>query len=156
MDVPAAAGRLAATSGRPVVVADALGPDPLIGVALGDLLGAPAPPRVLVYLAGSSRVEAVEEVVAGLRPGLPPGIRAVAAATVDDRLPLTAALERLGGPAGVVAVSCMIAEGVLRDRMVQRCALNGIPMVDGVLADTPALADLVIQRVRESLSDPRS
>ncbi|MFN8098279.1 MAG: CbiX/SirB N-terminal domain-containing protein [Dermatophilaceae bacterium] len=155
VDVPAAAATLARASGRPIVTTAALGPDPLIGVALGQLLGDPPPDRVLIYLAGSSQVAAVDEVVAGLGPGLPAGVVS-AAATVDDRLPLAVALERLGGPDGVVAVSCMIAGGVLRDRMARRCALNGIPLRDGVLADTDALADLVGRRVGESLSAPRS
>ena len=46
----------------------------------------------------------------------------------------------------VVAVRFMVAEGILRDRMVERCALLGVEMVPGALAQTSTLADLVIAR----------
>ena len=46
----------------------------------------------------------------------------------------------------VVAVSFMVAEGILRDRMVERCRALGVDMVPGALARTSALADLVIAR----------
>ena len=46
----------------------------------------------------------------------------------------------------VVAVSFMVAEGILRDRMVERCRALGVDMVPGALARTSALADLVFAR----------
>lgn len=48
---------------------------------------------------------------------MPPGPR-YAYATLDDYLPLDTAVDRLPGGAQVVGVSAMLAEGVLRDRMV--------------------------------------
>lgn len=41
----------------------------------------------------------------------------------------------------------MIADGVLRDRMVRRSAEHGIPFADGVLAQTDALTELVLRRI---------
>lgn len=46
----------------------------------------------------------------------------------------------------ILAVSFMIAGGVLRDRMALRCAALGVAMVPGALAHTGALADLVVAR----------
>lgn len=155
VDAPTAVADLAEASGREVLLAPALGPHPLLGTAVGELLGVPAPGRILLYLAGSARDTAVTELIAVLRDSLPAGASS-AVATLDERWPLAAAVDRLGGPDGVVAVGVVIAGGVLRDRMAQRCEAVGIPMVAGVLARTAALADLVLLRARESLSAPRS
>lgn len=152
VDVPAAAARLTDASGRPVVTAAALGPDPLIGTATVELLGDPPPSRLLVYLSGGSRVAAVDDLVGDLGRALPGAVREYAFASLDDRRPLAAALERLGGPEGVVAVACVLARGVLRDRMAQRCRRSGIRLVDGVLAGTEALADLVLLRADRAMS----
>jgi hypothetical protein len=40
----------------------------------------------------------------------------------------------------------MVAEGVLRDRMAQRCGQAGVTMVPGALARTEAVARLVLER----------
>jgi hypothetical protein len=45
-----------------------------------------------------------------------------------------------------VAVSFMVAEGVLRDRMAQRCGRAGVTMIPGALARTEAMAQLVLER----------
>ena len=45
-----------------------------------------------------------------------------------------------------VAVSFMVAEGILRDRMAQQCGLHGVTMVTGALTRTRAMADLVVER----------
>ncbi|MFD0866898.1 hypothetical protein ACFQ06_13925, partial [Tessaracoccus lubricantis] len=46
----------------------------------------------------------------------------------------------------VVAVSFMVAEGLLRDRMVDRCANLRVGMVPGALGDTEAFVDLLVAR----------
>ena len=51
----------------------------------------------------------------------------------------------------VVAVSFMVAEGVLRDRMAERTARLGVEMVSGALSSTGALADLVVARAAQRL-----
>jgi hypothetical protein len=45
-----------------------------------------------------------------------------------------------------VAVSFMVAEGILRDRMAQYCGRAGVTMVQGALARTKAVAALVLER----------
>ena len=45
-----------------------------------------------------------------------------------------------------VAVSFMVAEGVLRDRMAQHCGRAGVSMVPGALSRTSAVAHLVLER----------
>ena len=146
VDVPAAAAQLTASTGRPVRTTAALGPDPLVAQAISELLDQRSEAQVLIYLAGSSQTEAVDELIASLHASLPPE-RRFAVATLDEYRPLAAALRDLGGTEGVVGVSAMIADGVLRDRMVARCAAHGIPFADGVLARTDALARLVAGRI---------
>ena len=54
-----------------------------------------------------------------------------------------------GLPAGLrraVAVSFMVSEGILRDRMAAACAEAGVVMVPGTLGDTDAVAQLVLRR----------
>jgi hypothetical protein len=45
-----------------------------------------------------------------------------------------------------VAVPFMVAEGILRDRMAQHCGRAGVTMVSGALAQTGAMAQLVLER----------
>jgi hypothetical protein len=45
----------------------------------------------------------------------------------------------------------MVAEGVLRDRMVTYAEKAGAEVVPGTLGQTDAFADLVVQRAREAL-----
>ncbi len=158
VDIPAAARELGELTARRVLVAGPLGPDPALGQAVGELLDGRPETRVLVYLAGSSRTEAIADLVAALHFGLPGG-RGYAFATLDEHLPLGDAIDRLrqtrprtdATVAGIVGVAAMIAEGILRDRMVQRCRDHGIPFADGVLADTDALAALILRRVHEAI-----
>jgi hypothetical protein len=46
----------------------------------------------------------------------------------------------------VVAVAFMVAEGVLRNRMAERCLAAGVDLVPGALGDTRAAAALVLGR----------
>ena len=146
VDIPAAATELSEGSGRCVRITDALGPDPLLAPALEELLAQRSECQVVVFLAGSSRHDAVDDLIRSLTMSLTPE-RAYAFATLDDYLPLPAALKGLGRAADTIAVSAMIADGVLRDRMVRRSAEHGIPFADGVLAQTDALTELVLRRI---------
>jgi len=146
VDIPAAARELGLRTGRSVVVSAALGPHPLLGSAVGELLDQRGENRAVVLLGGSSRTAAVDDLVAQLRSTLPP-VRTYAFATLDDHLPIDAALTALGRAEGVVAVTGILADGVLRDRMVRACAQRGVGVAAGVLADTDAVTRLVLQRM---------
>lgn len=146
VDIPDAAEGLGQASGRAVITAEALGPHPLVATAVRELLRHRQERQVVVFLAGSSRRAAIEELVEQLRAALGPE-RSYAFATLDGYLPLAGAVRDLGGPAGVVGVAGMIAQGVLRDRMVSQCAEHGVPFADGVLAQTDALAELTLLRI---------
>jgi sirohydrochlorin ferrochelatase len=64
--------------------------------------------------------------------------------SVADRL-------RAGGVERVLVLTYMVAEGVLRDRMVTYAEKAGAEVVPGTLGETDAFADLVVQRAREAL-----
>jgi sirohydrochlorin ferrochelatase len=152
VDVPAAVHRLGQESGAFVDLAEPLGPHPLLLDAAEELLAragvTPDPTTaVVLYAAGSSDSEAVASVghTVAAHPRAGWGPWSVAAldggATVDQvlrRMPDD--VER------TVAVSFMVAEGILRDRMTQHCGRVGVPMVPGALAATRAVAELVLRR----------
>lgn len=147
VDVPDAAAALATAYGHPVRLATALGPDAGIGAAVGELLrrDRPSADGVVVYLAGSSRRAAVDDLIAAIAAGVPAGPH-YAFATLDGYKTLDDAVDHLPGGAQIVGVAAMLAEGVLRDRMVARCRADGIPFVGGVPGDTDAVARLVLAR----------
>jgi sirohydrochlorin ferrochelatase len=152
VDVPAAVDDLAAASGAQVALADSLGPHRLLLDAVEELLAAegvaPSPTTaVLLYAAGSSDSRAVATVARTIadhpRAGWGPwGVAALdGGSTVDQVLrTLPDEVDR------TVAVSFMVAEGVLRDRMAQHCGRAGVTMVPGALAQTSAVAQLVLER----------
>ena len=146
VDIPDAAEGRGRAPGRAVLPAEALGLHSLVATAVRELLRHRQERQVVVFLAGSSRRAAIEELVEQLRAALGPE-RSYAFATLDGYLPLAGAVRDLGGPAGVVGVAGMIAQGVLRDRMVSQCAEHGVPFADGVLAQTDALAELTLLRI---------
>jgi sirohydrochlorin ferrochelatase len=67
---------------------------------------------------------------------------------VADRL-------RATGTERVLVVTYMVADGVLRDRMVTYAEKAGAEVVPGSLGETDALADLVVQRAREAMATGR-
>jgi sirohydrochlorin ferrochelatase len=156
VDVPAAVEQLGGTSGAVVALAAPLGPHPLLLDAAEELLAAggvaPDPATaVVLYAAGSSDSEAVasvgETITAHPRAGWGPwGVAALdGGATVDQVLRrMPDEVER------TVAVSFMVAEGILRDRMTQHCGRVGIAMVPGALAGTRAVAELVLRRAADA------
>lgn len=152
VDVPSAVDELTRVSGAHVAVADPLGPHELLLDAAEELLAAqgihPDPTTaVLLYAAGSSDSDAVATVGRTLaeHPRVGWGPWSVAAleggSTIDQQLRrLPDEVER------TVVVSFMVAEGILRDRMAQHCGRAGVSMVAGALAQTSAVAHLVLER----------
>jgi sirohydrochlorin ferrochelatase len=153
VDVPAAVAAMNEAAGGGFRATDALGPDPLLLEGVLEVLaaaGVVADPgtAVVLYAAGSSDSAAVATITQTLAAHPPAGAWgpwSVAALDGGQALPAVLA----GLPAGVrrvVAVSFMVAEGILRDRMAAFCDEAGIPLVPGTLGDTDAVARLVLER----------
>jgi sirohydrochlorin ferrochelatase len=152
VDVPAAVERIASASGSTVGLADPLGPHPRLLDAVEELLAAhgvrPHPrTAVLLYAAGSSDSDAVASVTATVHQHPREGWGRWDVAALDGGATLDQVLRRLPDETDrTVAVSFMVAEGVLRDRMAQDCGRHGVEMVPGALAQTDAVAQLVLER----------
>lgn len=153
-DVPAAAAEMAALGHGRYAVAGALGPDDLLFEACEELLAARefAPSEqtaVVLFAGGSSDGEAIAAIgaAAGARVATGWGPWTVAALAGGDTLAEVATRLR-GDPEvdRVLVVSYLIADGVLRDRMVDHARAVGVEMVPGTLSDTDALAELVLHR----------
>ena len=161
-DVPEAAAAMDALGRGRYAVAGALGPDPLLFTAADELLARagfrPDPHTgVVLFAGGSSDREAIsaigdavaEQILAGWGPW---GVAALAGGddveAVADRL-------RAEGARRVLVVTYMVAEGVLRDRMVTHAEKAGAEVVPGTLGQTDALADLLVHRAREALASDR-
>ncbi len=163
VDVPAAAASMDAVGRGGYVVAGALGPDELLFRSCEDLLGAagfaPDPTSAVVLFAGgSSDREAIAAIGAAAqgRTGRGWGPWTVAALAGGDSVATVAArLRAVEGVERVLVVSYMIADGVLRDRMVDQVAEAGATMVPGTLGDTPSLAALVTRRAAAALAASR-
>jgi sirohydrochlorin ferrochelatase len=138
-------------------VAGALGPDAELSTAAEELVAraglAPDPSTALVLFAGGSSdrnaITAIaDELGAHARPGW--GSWAVAALAGGETIGDVVARLRQGGAERVLVVTYMVAEGVLRDRMVEQSEAAGATVVPGTLGETDALADLVVRRAREA------
>jgi sirohydrochlorin ferrochelatase len=152
VDVPEAVTAMNAVAG-PFVASPPLGPHPLLLAAAAELLSRAGVARdpgtaVVLYAAGSSDSAAVASIGQTLEEhGAPGGWGPWHVAALDGGIALTEVLASLEGrAANVVAVAFMVAEGVLRDRMEQRCAAAGVELVPGALGDTGAAAALVVER----------
>ena len=142
---PARSGRTPCCSRRPTSCWPVAGcvPDPHTGVVL--------------FAGGSSDRDAIsaigdavaEKVLAGW------GRWAVAALAGGDDIETVADRLRAGGARRVLVVTYMVAEGVLRDRMVTHAEKAGAEVVPGTLGETDALAELLVHRAREALSAGR-
>ena len=153
-DVPVAAAEMTALGHGAYAVAGALGPDELLFVACEELLAAGKFARdertaVILYAGGSSDREAIAAIgaAAAARAGRGWGPWTVAALAGGDTL--AEVVERLhADPAvdRVLVLSYMIADGVLRDRMVAQAQQVGVEFVPGTLSETDALAELVLVR----------
>ncbi|HEV7195342.1 MAG TPA: CbiX/SirB N-terminal domain-containing protein [Pedococcus sp.] len=152
VDVPSAVAEMTRGSSVDVGLADPLGPHHLLLDAAEELLaaeGITASPTtaVILYAAGSSDSAAVltvaETIAAAPRHGWGPW----AVAALDGGSSLRDVLRGLPDEVErTVAVSFMVAEGILRDRMAQYCGRAGVTMVQGALARTKAVAALVLER----------
>ena len=154
-DVPEAARALTTATGARWAVAGALGPDPLLLDACEELLArggmTPDPgTAVVLVLGGSSARDAVtaagdaaaaERTARGWGPWV--------AAALSGGEPLEHAVRRLRSTEGVrrvVAVTYMVADGILRDRMVEQARALDVPVAAGTLGETEALARLLLRR----------
>ena len=152
VDVPAAVNELAAASGAAVSLASPLGPHELLLDAVEELLAAEGIRRepttaVLLYAAGSSDSAAVATVSQTIAEHPREGWGPWGVAALDGGSTLDQVLRRLPDEVErTVAVSFMVAEGILRDRMAQQCGRAGVSMIPGALAHTSAAAQLVLER----------
>jgi sirohydrochlorin ferrochelatase len=109
---------------------------------------------IVLAMAGSRdqrAVASVEALVRELGPALVDrlGARALRAAYLDGGRPIGCVrtlMQRLDRCSTLVVVTAVIADGVLRDRIVATAAGYDLPVAAGTLANTNALADLVVMR----------
>lgn len=160
VDVPAAvAGMRRAVPELAVAAAEPVGLHPLLltgAVELLDRSGLHLGPRtgVIIAFTGSRDVRAVtaiENLVRTRRAALCEqlGVRAVRTAYLDGGRPVgrvRTLMRCVDGCSDFVAVTAMIADGVLRDRILTSACLADVPVAPGTLAQTSALAELVIER----------
>lgn len=160
VDVPIAVRAMrAAAPGLGVAQADPVGLHRLVVEGARELVaasGLPIDNRTGIVLAATGSknlraVGAIETLVRehGARLASDLGARRVRAAYLDGGRPIgrIATLMRcVDGCTSVVVVTLMIADGILRDRMVDAAQRHGLAVARGTLADTHALADLVAIR----------
>lgn len=139
VDVPAAV-RGIGRGGARVGLAAALGGSPLLLDGVDERLReqgyAPSVP-VLLVAGGSRSGQAGQSVRTLLEQHPRPGWMA-----------MTLSAPRAGAMAGRVVIPATLAEGVLHDKVRALAEAAGSPFVGGGLADTAALARLVVDRVR--------
>lgn len=139
VDVPAAV-RALGVGGAAVRLAEALGGDPLLLDAVDEGIRAhgydPCAPTLLVA-GGSSSGQAGESLRTLLERHPRPGWMA-----------MTLTAPRAGAATGRTVVPATLAEGVLHDKVRLLADAVGSPFVGGGLADTEALAELVLRRAR--------
>jgi uroporphyrin-III C-methyltransferase / precorrin-2 dehydrogenase / sirohydrochlorin ferrochelatase len=161
-DVPEAAAAMDALGRGHYEVAGALGPDPLLFAAADELLAragfGPDPHTGVVLFAGGSSdreaISTIDKAVAG-RAAAGWGPWAVAALAGGDEIDVAVDRLRADGAERVLVVTYMVADGVLRDRMVTYAEKADAEVVPGSLGETDALADLVVHRGREALATGR-
>lgn len=138
VDVPAAARALAAHGAR-VRIAAALGGHHLLLTAVEERLRDaghdPAAPTLLVA-GGSSSGEAATSLS-----------RLVATGSRPTWSTTTLVAPPMGAAVGRAVVPFVLGEGVLHDKVAAYADEGGAPFVRGGLADTRAVADLVLRRV---------
>lgn len=153
VDVPKAVAAMNAVSTGGFTEGASLGPHSLLLEAARELLAAekvPASARtaVVLFAAGSSdsrAVASIDDTLAAAPPGPDWGRWAVAA--LDGGRSLAETLPALRQEHDlVVAVSFMVAEGLLRDRMAEQCAKLDVDLVAGAFSSTDSLARLALLR----------
>ncbi|MGB7983398.1 MAG: CbiX/SirB N-terminal domain-containing protein [Candidatus Nanopelagicales bacterium] len=164
VDAPAAVRAMrAAAPELEVDPAEPVGLHPLLVRAAAELLAASGLPitpgtGIILAAAGSRDLRAVAAMEALFRTEAPAlatrlGARAVRTAYLDGGRPLgriRTLMRCVDGAASFVVVPMVIAEGILRDRIVAAAHRHDIDVTPGALTDTNALAELVIRRARSS------
>lgn len=164
VDVPAAvAGMRCAAGAMNVAAAEAVGLHPMILDGAAELITraeAPLGPRtgVIVGFTGTRDTRALAAINALIRTHGAAladrlGVRSVGAAFLDGGRPvgrIRTLMRCVDGCTDFVGVTAMIADGILRDRLVASAERAGVPVVPGTLADTNALARLVQLRASEA------
>jgi sirohydrochlorin ferrochelatase len=146
-------------AGRPdVVIADALGPDPVLVCAAAERLaaaGARPDDAVVLAVAGSSDVSAqADGALAARRLGRllrgPVALGTIAAG--GPRVPEVVAGLRAAGARRVAVASWLLAPGLFQRRLDEA----GADVVGGPLADHPAVPGLIVARYRSAPAAVRS
>ena len=138
VDIPAAVRQLGVT-GASVRLVAALGGDSLLLDAIDERLRAAGhePDEDVLLVAGGSSSGQAGQSIRNLLEAHP---RA-------GWMTMTLAAPRAGAMTGRVIVPATLAEGVLHDKVEALAEAAGSPFVGGGLADTDALARLVLRRV---------
>lgn len=158
VDVPlAVAAMRSAAPELAVAAAEPVGMHALVIRAAAELAsGSSVGPRTGIVLAAAGSRDAraagaIESVVrqhaAALAGAV--GARAVRAAYLDGGRPLgriISLMRRVDGCTSFVVVPLVIADGVLRDRIVTAAQWTQVPVVQGTLSRTDALMDLIVLR----------
>jgi sirohydrochlorin ferrochelatase len=160
MGVPAAVSAMRSAAPTLAVAAAApVGLHPLVLDAAVELVrdsDLTMGPRTGIILAGTGSrdaraVAAVEALVDehGRRMVEALGVRAVRAAHLDGGRPIgriRTLMRCIDGCTSFLVVTLVVADGILRDRIVAAAGRMDLPVVPGTLAATNALADLVVLR----------
>jgi sirohydrochlorin ferrochelatase len=170
VDVPAAIGAMrSAAPELEVSAADPVGLHPLLLAAAAELISASGLPvdartGIILAAAGSRDLRAVGAMESlfrtqggALTDSL--GARAVRAAYLDGGRPLgrmRTLMRCVDGCTSFIVVPMVIADGILRDRIVTAAGRYDAPVTPGVLADTNAMADLVVLRAGSAPAPTRA
>lgn len=170
VDVPAAVGAMRSAAPQLAVAsADAVGLHPLLLAAAAELIAASGLPvdartGIILAAAGSRDLRAVGAMESlfrtrggGLADQL--GARAVRAAYLDGGRPMgrmRTLMRCVDGCTSFIVVPMVIADGILRDRIATAAGRHDTPVTPGVLADTNAMADLVILRAGSAPAPSRA
>lgn len=160
VDVPAAVRAMrAAAPGLAVAAAEPVGLHPLLLAAAGELArasGVPIGPTtgVILAAAGSRDVRATAAIDALVRThgqdlARSLGARAVRAAYLDGGPPMgriRTLMRCVDGCTSFLVVTLVMADGVLRDRIVATARRHEMTVAPGSLAGTNAMVDLVVLR----------
>lgn len=169
IDVPAAARAMqGAAPGLDVSLADPVGLHVGVLDACAELIQSsdlPVDERtgIVVAVMGSRdlrAVAAVEDLVRRAGPGLAErlGARAVRVAHLEGGRPMgciRTLLTHVDGCRSHVVVPAVVADGVVRDRIVAAAERHEMPVTPGTLADTNALVDLVVLRAASAPAPSR-
>jgi sirohydrochlorin ferrochelatase len=170
VDVPAAITAMrSATPRLGVAAAEPVGLHPLLLTAAAELIAASGltvdgRTGIILAAAGSRDLRAVGAMESLFRTqggavAASLGARAVRAAYLDGGRPLgrmRTLMRCVDGCTSFIVVPMVIAGGILRDRIVTAADRHDTPVTPGVLADTNAMADLVVLRAGSAPAPTRA